>query len=239
MQLDKVTFAYRRRRPILHGITWTVPTTGRTVLLGPNGAGKSTLLRLLAGASKPTSGTVRILGPGGREGSLRSNVAWMPQQVTAVRGLRVRDQVALAAWLGGMTSKRAESAANETIQRLSLNHLADKHVETLSGGQLRRVGLAEAMVRQVGVVLLDEPTAGLDPSQRQGFRSLLAQSDASLIVSTHELDDIDEVYDHVVVLVSGRIVFSGTRQDFYASVPDKSSPTAAQVFSHFVPSDSH
>lgn len=221
-------------------VTWSPPTPGKTVLLGPNGAGKSTLIGLMAGALKPQAGVVTFTE---RVGSaalpLRSHVAWMPQNVVAVRGLKVREQVALAAWLGGMSTKVAEESTSRTLNDLNLNDFADRRVETLSGGQLRRVGLAEVLVRDVDTVLLDEPTAGLDPAQRAGFRHLLAAFPGDLVVSTHQLDDIAELYDHVAVLVGGSVVFSGTRKAFFGSVPNTAHPSAEEVFSHFVPDGQH
>lgn len=217
-----------------------MPSSGKTVLIGPNGAGKSTLLRLMAGALRPQAGRI-LLGAGGVSSvaALRSYTAWMPQEVVAVRGLRVKDQVMLSSWLGGASTRRAKVAADRALERVHLSHLALRRVETLSGGQLRRVGLAETLVRETPLVLLDEPTAGLDPAQRRNFRQLLTSCPNSMLVSTHLLDDIEEVFDHVAVIVDGTIEFSGTIDEFYGLVHTAGRPTAEQVFSYFVPGGTH
>jgi ABC-2 type transport system ATP-binding protein len=223
------TYQYRRGPVVLDRLSFTFPA-GRTVLLGPNGAGKTTLLALAASALKPRSGTVSFggLDPGVRSQlrAYRRQVGWMPQHITPVPGMTCREQVAYAGWLKGMARREAWDAAEEALDRVGLVKKADQPASALSGGQLRRVGVAQTLVHSSRLVLMDEPTAGLDPAQRGTFRKVVEQlsETADLVVSTHQTEDLSEVYDHVVVLSEGVVRFSGTVKDFYARAPHDTAP---------------
>lgn len=142
----------------------------------------------------------------------------MPQSVDAVPRLTAVEQVAYAGWLAGMSARSARDAAPGALAAVGLADQAATRTARLSGGQLRRVGLAECLVRSAPYLLLDEPTAGLDPAQRRRFRSVLGElSTVGLIVSTHETHDIEGLFDRVVVLNAGRIVFDGVPEDFLRS----------------------
>jgi len=214
---EAVTFGFTRRRPpVLRDFSWQVPS-GHTVLLGPNGAGKSTLLSLGAAALRPWSGSVSLPGQTG-QGALRSGVGWMPQQIRAVPGLRVQEHVAYAGWLKGMSRREAWAAADRAVQAVGLADRSGDRTGVLSGGQLRRVGLAQVLVYQPTVLLLDEPTVGLDPAQRARFRAILQGLDPNLpvVTSTHQIDDLDEAFDNVVVLDHGVIRWAGAVREFLA-----------------------
>ncbi|WJV48577.1 ABC transporter ATP-binding protein [Streptomyces flavofungini] len=227
IQLEACTFAYARRKPpVLSQLTYTVPD-GFTVLLGPNGAGKSTLLKLAAGVTLPTTGHVRLGRLGSHTREYRQRVAWMPQAITAMTGLTAREQVAYTGWLKGMNRTDAWTAALQALTRVELADRADIKTKHLSGGQLRRVGVASALVHDATVLLLDEPTAGLDPTQRRVFRDLirdLATDDVRVLMSTHDVGDLAEEAQHVTVLTDGRIHFTGTTRDFLAHAPADTSP---------------
>lgn len=210
---ENVSFQYRRSRPdVVDRLTWS-PHPGRTALLGPNGAGKSTVLALGAGTLRPRLGRVR---PSGR--NARSHIGWMPQEIRPVGALRAREQVAYAGWLRGMPRSTAWSGAGRALDRVGLGARADVRTSELSGGQLRRLGLAEALVADPRVLLLDEPTAGLDPEQRGRFREALRElaPSCTVVVSTHQVDDLQGLFDRVVVLVAGRIAFDGPVTAFLA-----------------------
>lgn len=206
-----LTFGYSRRRRVLEGLDWAVAPGERTLLLGPNGAGKSTLLKLLCGLERPDSGTVSVSGDRRRR-ALYDAVGWMPQEVRAGRGLRVEEQVEYAAWVGGASRRQARDLARAAISAVGLEGQRDERTDRLSGGQLRRVGLAQAVVRRAPVLLLDEPTAGLDPAQAENFRRLLGNLECpgGIVVSTHQVSDLAAEVDRVVVLADGRIRFDGT-----------------------------
>ena len=170
-------------------------------MLGPNGAGNTTLLRLLAGDLRARSGQVSITKDGQRSvsgSSLRRQVAWMPQSVSAVAGLNVLEQVAYSGWLGGLPTKVAMRRADGAVRLVLLDDGRDAAATTLSGGQLRRVGLADALAMRADYLLLDEPMAGLDPAQRANFREVLkGLPDCGLVVSTHQTDDVADETEFV------------------------------------------
>lgn len=218
--LEHVSFRYRRSSPpVLSDFSWSVPQ-GRTVLLGPNGAGKPTLLPLAADALRPAQGTIRlgslVAARRSDRAAYRRAVGWMPQHVHAVPGLTAREQVAYAAWLKGMGRNEAWASAAVVPDQVGLMELASQKTSSLSGGQLRRVGLAQVLVHNAKVMLLDEPTVGLDPTQRGRFREILASLslERPIVVSTHQVDDLSELFDTVVVLERGSVRFEGSVSSF-------------------------
>jgi ABC-2 type transport system ATP-binding protein len=185
-------------------------------LLGPNGAGKTTLLRMLATAITPTSGRLRLLGhdPAEHAGrrALRRRLGYLPQQLGYYPNFTVFEFVEYFALLKEIPPARARRAAAVAIERADLADRARSRLRTLSGGMLRRVGIAQAIVNDPTLLLLDEPTAGLDPEQRVGFRTLLREigATAKVVVSTHLVEDVGAACDEVGVMLAGRIVFRGS-----------------------------
>lgn len=226
LEFREVNFSYKQKNQgelvVLQGLTWHVPT-GVTALLGINGAGKSTLFSIGATALMPKSGKLSLNELDSREHQTqhRARVAWMPQQYRAVPGLTVRELVAYSGWLKGLSRDDAWRGASEALARVALQDLADRPAIELSGGQQRRVGLAGALVHDAEVLLLDEPTAGLDPEQRAMFRELLVNigADRTVVVSTHDTGEITTAYQHVAVLHAGKIAFDGALQAFAARAP--------------------
>jgi ABC-2 type transport system ATP-binding protein len=209
---------------VIHELSWEVPHGRKVVLLGPNGAGKSTLLSLAADVLTPTAGARRWGGldparRGDRAGYRRA-IAFMGQASRATPGLRVREQVAYAGWLKGMSRRDAWDSAYRALAEVGLADLGRESAARLSGGQLRRAHIAAALVHDAAVLLLDEPATGLDPAARASFRDTLRHLHGrSIVVSTHQIDDLDDLYDDVVVLVGGRIAFTGTVGAFVALAP--------------------
>lgn len=235
-----ITFRYgRRSSPVLDGFTWAI-APGRTVLLGPNGAGKTTLLAIGADALQAERGSVAVgsLRPDGRgqRATFRRTVGWMPQQVRAVPGLTVREQVAYAAWLKGAERGEAWERAAAALAQVDLADLRDRLASQLSGGQLRRVGLAQVLVHDAEVILLDEPTVGLDPAQRATFREILAAlpADRPVVVSTHQVDDLSEIFSRVAVLDAGTIRYEGSVAGFLELAPEGSARPAEAAYARVV-----
>lgn len=211
LDFSNIDFTYKRQKqPVLRNLSLQIRAQS-TVLLGPNGAGKSTLLGLAAGFHVPQRGTLTIAGAQGQ-----NKVGWMPQDIRAVPGLSAREQVAYAGWLGGMKRNDSWIGAASALERVNLAAEMDKPSKVLSGGQLRRVGLAEALVHSPDVLLLDEPTVGLDPAERARFRSILQSlaGQCSVLVSTHMVDDLDELFDDVAVLEKGVVRYFGPVNEF-------------------------
>ena len=190
------------------------------MLLGPNGSGKSTMLALAASVMTPQRGAVRFNGEDVSRRQprrlLRRIVGWLPQFTYSYPGMRVTEQVAYAGWLKGMSRSDIRDRVDHVLYRVDLNELADRYVSELSGGELRRVGLAQALVHQPGIILLDEPTAGLDPVEIAHFGAILGQLDdySTLALSTHRIADYFEHFDFVTVVATGQICFRGTAQEF-------------------------
>ncbi|MZE77887.1 ATP-binding cassette domain-containing protein [Streptomyces xinghaiensis] len=217
--LDRVTFRYHRWiRPVLNRLTYEVPSEGLTILLGPNGAGKSTTLALLAGTVRPGAGRVLFtdsdLTSASRE--YRRHVAWLPQRVPTSRQLTAREYVAYVAWLKGESRSRAWERAATALDRVGLTEQAGQKTARLSGGQLRRAGIACALAHDARVILLDEPTAGLDPHQRTVFRDVLREvaAETPVLMSTHDIADLADEADTVTLMDSGRILHHGGTRSF-------------------------
>lgn len=220
---DLVSFRYGRRTPVFKDFGLRIDARA-TCLLGPNGAGKSTLMAIAASHLSPASGSVTFNGctaEGRRLTAYRRRVAWIPQQITPVPGLTVREQVAYAGWLKGMPRDAAWKASEEALHRVDLTRLAGRKSHQVSGGQLRRMGIAGALTHRSELILMDEPTAGLDPMQRLVFRELVEDlvGSVQVIVSTHQTEDLAELYTHVAVLAHGEIRFQGSPDDFHALAP--------------------
>lgn len=203
---------------------------GATALVGVNGAGKSTLLGAISGALRPASGRIAIHGhdPYGRDrkAALRA-VALMPQSVTFPRRMTAQEVVAYLAWMRGLPSGRARRRAAEALERVGLGARAGSRVGELSGGMLRRVALAQALACDAEVILLDEPSTGLDPEQRRTMVDLVAAVKGTVLMSSHILEDVVDVAGRVLVLDAGRIVFDGTVEELKAVAPDGTDPAKA------------
>lgn len=229
IRFEHCTFGYSNRRDVITDLSLELPE-GCTVLLGPNGAGKSTLLSLAASVRRPKAGRVsyRHLDParGRKLADYRRRVGWMPQDITTVPGLKVREQAAYAAWLKGISRRESWDRSLGALRMVRLSDLADRPARTLSGGQLRRLGIAQALVHGCEVVLMDEPTAGLDPVQRAGFRELMAELNGTVhcVVSTHQTEDLDAVYDSTIVLEGGQVRYQGSTADFLAYAGQHAAP---------------
>ncbi|HMG64359.1 MAG TPA: ABC transporter ATP-binding protein [Streptosporangiaceae bacterium] len=204
------------------GRTWAVAgvdlSTGPGVfgLLGPNGAGKTSLLRMMATVIPPTSGTLRLLGrdPGayGPRREIRRRLGYLPQNLGYYPGFTVAEFVEYFALLKEMPPPQVPGAVAAVIEQVGLADKARAKLRTLSGGMLRRAGIAQAIVNGPELLLLDEPTAGLDPEQRVQFRTLLRDlgQRATVVVSTHLVEDVGAACTEVALMDQGKIVFHGT-----------------------------
>jgi ABC-2 type transport system ATP-binding protein len=185
-------------------------------LLGPNGAGKTSLLRMMATAIGPSSGTLRLLGrdPGaaGPRREIRQRLGYLPQNLGYYPGFTVAEFVEYFALLKEVPAARIPAAVAAAIEHVGLADRAKAKLRTLSGGMLRRVGVAQAIVNEPGLLLLDEPTAGLDPEQRVVLRALLRDMGerATVVVSTHLVEDVGAACSQVALMDQGKIIFIGT-----------------------------
>jgi ABC-type multidrug transport system ATPase subunit len=220
VEIENVTRRFSRAQAV-DGVSLQ---TGAGVfgLLGPNGAGKTTLLRMLATVIPPTSGRIQLLGrdPGGygprRE--IRRRLGYLPQNLGYYPGFTVAEFVEYFALLKEMPPGQIPKAVATAIERVDLGGRARAKLRTLSGGMLRRAGIAQAIVNEPELLLLDEPTAGLDPEQRVAFRGLLRElgERATVIVSTHLVEDVGAACSEVALMDAGRIVFQGSPEELIA-----------------------
>jgi ABC-2 type transport system ATP-binding protein len=191
-------------------------------LLGPNGAGKTSLLRVLATVIPPSSGRLRLLDRDpsrhAQRRQIRRRLGYVPQNLGFYPGFTVVEFVEYFALLKEMPPTQVHRAVAAAVERVGLGEQARAKLRTLSGGMLRRVGIAQAIVNEPDLLLLDEPTAGLDPEQRFAFRDLLRDlgQRATVIVSTHLVEDVGAACTRVALMDRGKIVFHGTPDELTA-----------------------
>ncbi|HXD51561.1 MAG TPA: ABC transporter ATP-binding protein, partial [Burkholderiales bacterium] len=182
--------------------------------LGPNGAGKTTTMQMLTGNLAPTMGSINICGVDlfDRPSAAKARIGYLPETPPLYRELMVREYVDLAARLHRVPKASRGAAVTDTLARCGLADVAKKLIGTLSKGYQQRVGIAQAIVHKPDVVILDEPTVGLDPNQIREIRNLIRElgRDRSVILSTHILPEVESVCDRVQILHHGTTVFNDT-----------------------------
>jgi ABC-2 type transport system ATP-binding protein len=190
--------------------------TGVFGLLGPNGAGKTSLLRMLATILPPSSGKIRLLdrdpgSPAARR-EIRRRLGYLPQNLGYYPSFTVVEFVEYFALLKEVPPHIVPKAVAAAVEKVDLGPKAKAKLRTLSGGMLRRVGIAQAIVNEPELLLFDEPTAGLDPEQRVAFRSLIRDlgQTTTVVVSTHLVEDVGAACSEVALMSEGKIVFRGT-----------------------------
>ncbi|MGH3190746.1 MAG: ATP-binding cassette domain-containing protein [Streptosporangiaceae bacterium] len=190
---------------------------GVTGLLGPNGAGKTTLLSVLATVAEPDAGRVSVFGLDPRDApervEIRRRLGYLPQELRYHRHFTVAGFLDYVAILKEITDRRARAGeVARVLAATDTERLAGRRIRTLSGGMRQRLGIAQALLGEPELLILDEPTAGLDPEQRLRFRELLSDlpGDPVILLSTHQADDIAAICPQVVVLLQGRVRFTGT-----------------------------
>ena len=184
-------------------------------LLGPNGAGKSTLMRTLATLQQPDRGSVTLDGVDtlANPDYVRRRLGYLPQQIGTYPTVTGRQLLDRFAWLKGRTDRRERrQEVAQLLERVNLREDADRAVATYSGGMLRRFGIALALAGDPRLLIVDEPTAGLDPAERSRFHRVLADiaADNIVLLSTHIVDDVESLCERLSIMAAGRIVAEGT-----------------------------
>lgn len=189
--------------------------TGIYGLLGANGAGKTTLMRMVCGILKPTSGTITFDGIDVSEERYRSMLGYLPQDFGYYPEFTGEDFLLYMAALKGMRKPQARRKTVELLKLVSLHDVAKKKIKTYSGGMKQRLGIAQALLNQPKLLVLDEPTAGLDPKERVRFRDLIKDlgKDSIVLLSTHIVSDIEHIADDILMMKSGQLIYQGKWTD--------------------------
>ncbi|SHN46487.1 ABC transporter ATP-binding protein [Cryptosporangium aurantiacum] len=212
LELLDVSKVYSGRTRAVDAVTLRLEP-GVLGLLGPNGAGKSSLLRIAATVTRPTGGRVLFDGVDvvAHPDALRRTLGYLPQDFGVHPHLTAREFLSYLAAVKGLSARSARIRIPELLELVNLTGAAKRPLGGYSGGMLRRVGIAQALLTDPRVVVVDEPTAGLDPQERVRFRTLLSDlaADRVVVLSTHIVSDLETVTDDVAVLVGGRLVHRG------------------------------
>ena len=203
---------YYGRKQALFGIDLTIEQ-GMYGLLGRNGAGKTTLMKVIAALHKKKDGEVTVCGVPVEEASkIRSMIGYLPQDFSMYPNMRTDEALDYLGALSGIPSKERRKRVNELLRTVNLIEHRHKKVKQLSGGMKRRLGIAQALIHDPKVLIVDEPTAGLDPEERIRFRNLLCETaeERIVILSTHIVGDIESTCENIAVMDEGRILWKGT-----------------------------
>jgi ABC-2 type transport system ATP-binding protein len=205
------------------GITLQVQRGEVLGFLGPNGAGKSTTMRLITGFLEPDAGRARISGfdVQGRAREAKRRLGYLPEGAPLYAEMTPRGFLKFIAELRGLRGADASRAVAVAVERTGLDSVLDQTIETLSKGYKRRVGIAQAILHEPEVLIMDEPTDGLDPNQKHQVRKLISEmaKEKAIIVSTHILEEVEAVCTRAVVINKGRVVADGTAEDLMRRVP--------------------
>lgn len=188
---------------------------GVTGLLGANGAGKTTLMRMLCGILKPTSGTVMLDAYDVSTEEYRTVLGYLPQDFGYYPDFTGMDFLLYMAALKGLNKQKAKRRSEDLMELVGLHENAKKKIKTYSGGMKQRLGIAQALLNQPKVLILDEPTAGLDPKERVRFRKLIAElgKENIVLLSTHIVSDLEHIADTVVMMKDGQMIYNGAWDD--------------------------
>lgn len=207
--IDNITKKYQSRT-VVEPISLKL-TTGVYGLLGANGAGKTTLMRMICGILQPTQGQITLAGEPVTSESYRAMLGYLPQDFGYYPDFTGREFLLYMAALKGLSKPQAREKSGELLEMVGLSEQARKKIKTYSGGMKQRLGIAQALINAPRLLVLDEPTAGLDPKERVRFRDLIAEEGKSSIVllSTHIVSDVEHIADSILMMKAGRLIYQG------------------------------
>lgn len=186
-------------------------------ILGPNGAGKSTLMNMISGFIAPTSGKIFVLEQDISSNAIegKKNIGFLPEGSPLYPDLTVKEFLNYMAELRGLSRTAKKERLEEIIETAKIKEVYNQKIETLSKGYLRRVGFAQSIISDPEILLLDEPTDGLDPNQKEHMRSLIKQlgQNKTILISTHLLDEAENIAGRIILLNQGKIITDGTLKD--------------------------
>lgn len=225
--IEDLVKSYRGDILALKGLDLTIEN-GMFGLLGPNGAGKTTLMRILAGILYPTSGSIRVGEYDGTTDKGRTEIkrtlGYLPQDLGMYPDLSAREFLDYVSILKGLDDRQKRKArVTELLEMVALSDVAQRKLKTFSGGMKRRVGIAQALLNDPQLLIVDEPTAGLDPEERIRFRNLLSDlgGNRTVLLSTHIVEDIAQTCRKLAVLKQGQLIFQGSTADLLQETSGK------------------
>ena len=212
------------KRTVVNNVSINVKQGEIVGLLGPNGSGKTTLMRCITGLYNVKGEHIFYNGkPVEKDKSFSRHVGYLPQKFGMYQHLTLNEMLLLIANMKGLDDKSARESVEKALRLVNLTDCAEKKVKALSGGMVRRAGIAQTLLGDPDILIFDEPTAGLDPEERLRFQSIISEikKDKIILISTHIVEDVHAVCETVAVMRDGKIIKSGTREEMAACAEGK------------------